>query len=355
MTTPALPKAVEPGHLTEILRRSGVLGDGRVADVAVETTYPTILSSIVRLRLAFDGAAADAPGSLILKAPHPDRLGGTWQVGRQEVAFYKDIAAASPAGLVPRCFDAHWDAGGEPWHLLLEDLTDSHLIPTRWPLPPTLAQCEGIVRTRAHFHAAWWDDPRLGATAGTWPEAAAVEQTLKRLGDCVARFTDQLGDRLSDDRRAFYARLLEAAPRLAERRLMRRHKTIIHGDAHVWNCFLPRTGALDDVRLFDWDSWRLGNASDDLAYMMALHWHPDLRRERERHLLDCYHGELQSRGVQGYDRRALQDDYRLSVLWQTTMPIWQHAADLPPVIWWHHLDRIHLAVDDLGCRDLLAG
>jgi hypothetical protein len=34
----------------------------------------------------------------------------------------------------------------------------------------------------------------------------------------------------------------------------------------VWNCFLPRDGG-SDVRLFDWDSWRLGVATEDLAYM----------------------------------------------------------------------------------------
>ena len=87
--------------------------------------------------------------------------------------------------------------------------------------------------------------------------------------------------------------------------------------------------------------------------MMALHWHPDLRRQRERHLLDVYHAELMAGGVRGYDRPALDDDYRLSALWATTIPIWQHAAGIPPVIWWHHLDRIHLAIDDLGCRELL--
>jgi hypothetical protein len=35
-------------------------------------------------------------------------------------------------------------------------------------------------------------------------------------------------------------------------------------------------------------------------------------------------------------------------------PVWQAAIDLPPVIWWSHLEWILLAIDDLGCRDLLA-
>jgi hypothetical protein len=33
----------------------------------------------------------------------------------------------------------------------------------------------------------------------------------------------------------------------------RRNVTIVHGDSHVWNIFLPRTGGNDDVRIFDWD------------------------------------------------------------------------------------------------------
>ena len=31
--------------------------------------------------------------------------------------------------------------------------------------------------------------------------------------------------------------------------------------------------------------------------------------------MDLYHDELQSHGVTNYDRRALNDDYRLSALW----------------------------------------
>jgi hypothetical protein len=59
--------------------------------------------------------------------------------------------------------------------------------------------------------------------------------------------------------------------------------------------------------------------------------------------------------VQGYDRATLDDDYRLSVLWQITTPVWLEAAKIPPVIWWNDLERILLTVDDLDCRNLLVG
>ena len=149
-----------------------------------------------------------------------------------------------------------------------------------------------------------------------------------------------------------YERFLDSAPHLLERYDARRNVTLIHGDAHVWNVFLPRDGG-DDLRLFDWDGWRIGVAAGDLAYMMALHWYPDRRRRLERALLDRYHATLLAHGVNGYDRRALDDDYRWAVLWQMATPVWQAAYDIPPVIWWNHMERIMLAVDDLGCRELL--
>jgi hypothetical protein len=35
-------------------------------------------------------------------------------------------------------------------------------------------------------------------------------------------------------------------------------------------------------------------------------------------------------GVAAYDRAALDDDHRLSVLWQITTPVWQAANNIPP-------------------------
>jgi hypothetical protein len=117
---------------------------------------------------------------------------------------------------------------------------------------------------------------------------------------------------------------------------------------------LPKDGAADTARLFDWDGWQPNVGAKDLAYMIAIHWYPDRRQHAEAPLLDAFHDELLMRGVKGYDRRALQDDYRLPVLWQTTWPIWMRDAGIPPAIWWGHLERVHLAVDDLGCREFFA-
>jgi hypothetical protein len=360
MTTHAPPKAAQADHLTDALRKSGVLDSGgRVATATIVHSFPTLLSQFHRLKLAYEGDAAAAPRHLYLKTDLPSRP-TTWQSGPREVAFYDTVGAATPPGLLPRCFEAHVAPDGA-WHLLLEDLTDTHQIASQWPLPPTIAQTEAIVRCRARFQALWWDDPRLGMTIGAWPTDAEMDGWLVDLPKQFQGFADALGDRLPARRRALYEKLFAHAPRLTQRFRSRKHMTIIQGDAHVWNCFLPKDGAADTAhlraadtpRLFDWDGWRPNVGAQDLAYMIAMHWYPDRRQQSEASLLDAFHDELLIRGVKGYDRRALQDDYRLSVLWEIMRPIGLRAAGIPPVIWWGHLERIHLAVDDLGCRELL--
>lgn len=352
MTTHALPAAIEPTSLTGMLRTAGVLPEGRVTSVRSVHSFPTVLSHLHRLKLEYDGTAAGAPRHLYLKTGQPDGPGATMDSGRREVAFYSTVAPAMPPGSLPRCFDAQAAPDGNPWHLLLEDLTDTHFIATQWPVPPTVAQTEAIVRCRARFQAAWWDHPRLGVDIGTWPSDAEIDQWLAGLAKEYETFADALGERLPPRRRALYERLFAQAPKLLQRFRSHRHMTIIQGDAHVWNCFLPKN-ARDTPRLFDWDGWQPNIGADDLAYMIAMHWYPEMRQRAEAPLLDIFHEELLAGGVTGYDRRALQDDYRLTVLWQITRPIWLRAVRIPANIWWNNLERIHLAADDLDCRELL--
>jgi hypothetical protein len=343
------PAAADASHLTDALRNTGALGAGRVAEVIVESDHPTLVSRILRLRLAYDGVAATAPVTLILKTGLPRTMDIAWIGGRQEVEFYRGIAPMLPDKVVPRCFEAHWDAATGAWHLLLEDLADTHAVATEWPLPPARAQCEAILTAHARLHAAWWNDPRFGITVGTW---LAIDKYQQRVERDYAAFADQLGDILSAERRELYSRFVDAIPRLYERYQTHRDVTIVQGDSHHWNCFLPRDGG-NDVRLFDWDSWRIHLAAADLAYMMAMQWYPDRRQRMEQPLLDHYHNALQGLGVTGYTRQALQDDYRWSVLTRLALPPMLAQAGLPPLIWWNNLERILMAVDDLRCGDLL--
>jgi hypothetical protein len=347
-----LPQWISAEHLNAVLQRAGFLAGAHVRHVELVRDRETILSRIIRVRLSYDRATQAAPACLILKTGRPDRMNSEWAGSRHEVAFYRQIAPSLPAKVVPRCLEADHDDATHAWHLLLEDLTDTHALATEWPLPPTRAQCETILTGLGRFHAAWWDDPRLGVSVGAAFDDAAIDRFIEQVAGHFVTFADRLGEDLSADHRAFYQRLLESAPVLHRRYRVGANLTLTHGDAHVWNCFLSRDDS-DDARWFDWDSWRIRVPANDLANMMALHWYPDRRTRLESALLDHYHNVLLAWGVTGYDRRDLQDDYRLSVLWQSTMPIFQAGVKIPPVVWWNHFHRIMAAVDDLGCRELL--
>lgn len=352
MTLEDIP-AAQAEHLTCTLRQAGVLGAASVRAVALEPARTTIISRIVRIRLTYDRPAADAPASLIMKTGLPERTGHGWEGVRNELAFYAQVASAMSGQAVPRCYEGHLDEQAKIWHLILEDLTDSHFVLSPWPLPPTIAQCERMVEARARFQAAWWGDPRLGSSVGLWRDDAARVQLLKRFAEALERFFDQLGDNLSAERRRLYNRFLDAAPRLSTQYRLRHKATVVQGDAHPWNCFFPRNAG-PDIRFFDWDAWQLDLGASDLAHMMAVQWYPEQRSRMEQRILDRYHAALVEHGVRGYDRASLADDYRFCTLCQIAWPVWQARYGIPPYIWWNNLERVMLAVDDLGCRELLA-
>jgi hypothetical protein len=49
-----LLRTAQREYLTDALRRAGALGAGRVCDVVVQSSKPTILSRIIRLRLSYE-------------------------------------------------------------------------------------------------------------------------------------------------------------------------------------------------------------------------------------------------------------------------------------------------------------
>ena len=353
MTPAPLPDAASADSLTGMLRRAGALGTGRVGGVRTVGSASKIRSSTVRLALTYEGGAAGAPACLFLKMALFGRDGRPVHTNRREIAFYRDVAPALPAGLVPRCYGAVEATEAGPWSLILEDLSGTHAVATEHPLPPAAATCRSVVRRWARLHAALWDDPRLDALAERSPTEAWAD-VLRRFADRYQAFVDRHGDLLSAERRRVYERLLAAGPRLVERFGAGRHLTLVHGDAHWWNCLIPTGGASDDVRLIDWEDWTVAVGAMDVAYAIAMLWFPERRQAMERSLLDDYHGALVEDGVSGYSRGALDEDYRWSVALGMLRPVWQATDGLPARVWWPNLERNALSFGDLCCADLLA-
>jgi hypothetical protein len=344
---------VSAERLTELLRTAGRLGTtARVVQVGRAGTRTTLISHLERLTLEYEGDRADAPASLLLKSTRTDVAAGIVSGGRNEAVFYRDVAPSSPRDVLAECFDVSTGAEGTPCYVLMEDLSATHSVPYVWPVPPDLPACERLIDAYARFHACWWESPRLGTSVGTRFDPATLPALLADYERRWTSFRDMLGDRLRAERATRYERLLRTVPRLVERLRTGRHLTVMHGDAHVWNALHPGAPGAT-LRIIDWDAWRLGSGVRDLAYMMALHWYPERRCRLERPLLRRYLDTLEAHGVGGYPWDTLLDHYRLAALWQLIIPMWQATSQLPPAIWWSHLERGMLAFEDLGCEALL--
>jgi Ser/Thr protein kinase RdoA (MazF antagonist) len=289
---------------------------------------------------------------LLLKIPDPGFIERYPEAGQKEVRFYQVLVDGAIELPVPRCYDAVCSEEGKGFHLLLEDLSETH-VPLQAPLPPSKSQCEQVVDTLARIHAFWWDHPVLGRNLGTLPSEVPEWDFCGGLGETFPRFVDFVGEGLFDDRREIYERVLVSAPALSKRWTEGKHLTLVHGDAHAWNFLYPRDPDKDVPRLLDWDAWSVSIGPSDLAFLIALFWFPERRARMERTLVKRYHERLLTYGVKGYDWDVCWDDYRLGVIQCLFLPLWWWAHDLSPELWWPRLERVILAFQDLGCVELL--
>src|SRR5262245_18503998 len=118
---------ITPEWLTDILKRTDVLGGGQVTDIQPDTSRP-FNSVVSRLSITYSGdVSAKAPDRLFLKLANPE-LQQKWPGrGKREVQFYRAIPDHDYGRLpLPRCYDAQ--SSQEGFHLLLDDLTDSHTV-----------------------------------------------------------------------------------------------------------------------------------------------------------------------------------------------------------------------------------
>src|SRR4029450_12286760 len=250
-------------HLTERLRARGMLPAGRVTAVPGGESRKTILSTIVSYRVEYSSdAPSDAPTRMILKGTGSGIDPLLRRASELEVEFYRQAAPLTPAGLVPVCYDAEVTESGV--RVLLEDLSDTHMVVTTWPLPPRVEVCERIVDTWATFHGFWWRHPSLGHEVGTFLDEAALAAVGVERRQRYARFAEALGDAPPTRARELYDRLLDTLDRVVTPAFVYENCTLVHGDAHVWNLLYPRDGVASSIRLIDWANWRLGGGANDM-------------------------------------------------------------------------------------------
>jgi hypothetical protein len=337
---------ITPEWLTNTLRTSGYLKRGTITNIHLQALSDVPFGAPKIRWLVIDysqDAICDIPHKVVLKLAPKEK----------EFFFYTQIIKWMGEVLVPHCYLAQQSDDKAQAIFLLEDLSNTHF-QTEWPVPPSLELCEMAIDCLSSFHAVWWNDPRMETefrekvTKGNY-WTGRLNEAMERLPE----FLDFIGDRLSADRKAIYEKILASSNHHWMPESTRNTKTFLHGDIHFWNFLFPRDSSKHEIRIFDWNSWDIGKGTNDLAYMMGLHWYPDLRKEREQHLLKRYHNKLHEQGVSGYSWDDCWLDYRESCIMNLLIPVWQWQRETTSIVWWSHLERSFLTFDDLDLMELL--
>jgi thiamine kinase-like enzyme len=355
-----------PDWLTGVLRERGVLSGGRV--MSVDSRVSTILNSYsYHLEVSYSAdAPADAPRRLFLKmSKEPE-----W--GMEEVAFYRFVQdKRTDLPMLAPCYDAAYSEESGMSHLLLADLSTTHITPvTKAQLlagetMPSQEHLEQMVDAIADFHAYWWEHPQLGkgfASIRTQLDGAdAYRQYTERRKREWSIFTEQAVHLITAEERALYENALShfAALRdlyLADRFGTMRAVTLSQGDCYFIQFLCPLVPEQDTAYLIDFDSVSANLPAYDLVYMFATFWTPEQRREmgREANLLRRYHNALLAHGVEGYGWHDLMMDYRLCVLYMAFDPVWDQTSGASQAYWLPKLRCLTGAFRDLDCLSLLS-
>jgi hypothetical protein len=335
-----------PTHLTSWLTESNFLQHGRVASIQYEPIIGPFGKShqLTHLNVQYtESGSQELPTRYFLK----------FGKSVKEAFFYNTIAKQMTFSPLLTCYHSSYNPQSDQVCLLLEDLSETHFQP-EWPLPPSDDICFRIVQTLAQIHALWWQNPILARDfrpvippGRCWLDrrALAIEK--------LPSFLTFLGDRLSSPRKTVYEQLLASSSHIWEIPTNGSHQTLLHGDMHTWNVIYPRD-PLGKLVFFDWNMWDIGCPTDDLAYLIGVHWYPERRKRLELILLKAYYDELVKSGITKYTWAELQQDYRNSIVRSLFIPVWQWVRGILPGIWWSHLERTFLAFEDLNCYDIIA-
>ena len=236
--------------LTATLRAANHLADGEVASLSVESWRDKALSNLYRLEATYTRDTS-SPSSFILKVGRCDQISAMARSRRwKEYEFYARVAPIMADPPVPRPFAAAFDPATRRSHLLLEDLSMTHLSPPA-PLPPTPERLRGAVACLAQIHSWWWAHLDLSAAITERDEhwiAQRTASTRRRL----TRFMTQFADHLPQSTRSSLEAAASAWPAILRRTAMM-PLTLVHGDAHPWNFLTPSTPDAGRTYLLDWE------------------------------------------------------------------------------------------------------
>lgn len=279
---------------------------GEVISFTVEPLHADN-ASVARIHIRYASPSDGAPASLFLKC-----VPGGGPFGASEVDYYQRDYAAEPNAPLPRCYDAAYDRATGAYHLLLQDLTESHR--NNWNTAPAFSYGLALADALARLHAPYFFGVALARADERLPDAAKVQRYLDAATRGIEPMLEAADDAITTTQRQLIRDVARHHPSLLSKRADGVvGMTLVHGDVNPGNVLSPKTSGtplyLVDRQPFDW-SLTVWLGVSDLAYAMVHWWDTPLRRAFEQPVLRHYRESLSALGI-AYTWDQLWRDYRL--------------------------------------------
>lgn len=340
---------ITPQWLSARLRENGHLESGEVQSIEFGKTFKNRAGLFVAFKAAYstppDAALYD---TLVLRFIPQERLADT----RLELNFYRRFASQLENPPVMHIYD--YQATKTCAHLLMQDLNVTHKENRnpRYTLEEYVQLIEGLLK----FHIHFWEDSQLynrtlqhhhgPLKLGIASPPEAIRKHCAQLQREFSRFRKRHQGAIIDEHFDFCQRAIDSWPDLfIARTQSQKALTLLHGDYHFGNVFLPNPPLTRDVAILDWECAQIGIGAFDLAYLMVHSHHSQQRREFERSLLKLYHDNLRYHGIENYSWDECLYDYRLGLLATLFVPIHWNT----PRAFKHPIN----ACRDWACHELL--
>ncbi len=308
---PARPDDVDPAWLSDALRASGDLPEGRVVDFETSPVGTGQVGQNIRFSLRFEGAPPGAPTSVVGKFASDDEqsraTGVTQQNYWKEVRFYNELAPT--VGIqTPRClFAAAKAIDSAEFVILMEDLAPAEQGDQIRGCTPDEAAL--ALEELAKLHAPRFGDRSLAELDWIGHPSEQNDQILAALyGTFYAGFAERYADRLAPE-------ALDAARRFGDGILhwSAGHQgptAVTHGDYRLDNMLFGTREGGYPLAVVDWQTPAEGYPVGDASYFLGAGLLPEDRRKDERALLKLYHDHLRAGGVTDFSFERCFEDYR---------------------------------------------
>ena len=223
----------------------GIGPDVTVASVAVAPLGPHVgfLGDLARVTITY--TRGSGPASVIVKLPTTDpgghQVGSMLRAWAREVAFYREVAPASPGARVPRCWHTGADAAAGRWVVVLEDLGPG--AGGGGTAGATGPQVSAAVNALAELHATWWGSspPRFAWMPGF--DVAGVGGLAPAWAEAHPRFLARYGHVVPDPTGDWLLRLAEWLGPWSDR-VAAGPLTVVHADYRLDNLLFTSADAV---------------------------------------------------------------------------------------------------------------